>query len=148
MKFPDHHVRMLTGKGDFGAAVPLTEDERRRCLVISDATKPDMPIIFMSDQFEDQTGYSENDVIGQNCRFLQGPKTDPSSVEAIRRALADAKPITVDILNYRKDGSEFWNRLRIRPLPHSHGDAKYFVGFQNPISADDVRSRPIYGFVD
>ena len=148
MKFTDPHVRMLTGKGDLNAAKPLTEEERKRCLVISDATKPDMPIIFMSDQFEEQTGYSEDDVIGHNCRFLQGPKTDPNSVGAIRKAIAEAKSITVDILNYRKDGSEFWNRLRIRPLLHSRGDVKYFVGFQNSINANDVRSEPIYDFVD
>jgi PAS domain S-box-containing protein len=148
MQFTDQHVLMLTGKGDLDAAKQLTAEERKRCLVISDATKPDMPIIFMSDQFEEQTGYSEDDVIGCNCRFLQGAKTDPDSVEAIRKAIAETKPITVDILNYRKDGSEFWNRLRIRPLIPSRGDVKYFVGFQNPINAEQVRSEPIYDFVD
>lgn len=148
MKFTDQQVRFLTGKGDFDAAALLTEEERKRCLVISDASYPDMPIIFMSDQFEKHTGYEESEVIGRNCRFLQGPETDPETVQAIRDAIAAEREITVDILNYRKDGSKFWNRLRIRPIKREKGKARYFVGFQNPIAAQDVRSGPVYDFVD
>lgn len=148
MKLSDHHVRLLTGYGDPKAASVLTDEERRRCVVIADATERDMPIIFVSDQFMAQTGFPEDEVIGRNCKFLQGPETDTAAVQAIRDALADGSPLTVDILNYRKDGSEFWNRLRLKPVKDSDGAVSYYVGFQNPIPRDEVRSEPIRDFVD
>ncbi len=94
----------------------------------------------VSEEFEAQTGYPPEEVLGRNCRFLQGPETDPAAVAAIRQALAAESEITVDILNYRKDGTPFWNRLRIRPLFDERGKLGYFVGAQNPIGADDVRA--------
>lgn len=97
-----------------------------------------MSIIFVSDEFEVQTGYPPEEVLGRNCRFLQGPGTDPNAVKAIREALEARTEITIDILNYRKDGTEFWNRLRIRPLFDDHGRLLYFAGSQNPISEDEV----------
>jgi PAS domain S-box-containing protein len=148
VKFTDEQVRLLTGYGDKKAATFLSEEERKRSLVISDATLPGMPIIFMSHQFEEQTGYSENEVLDRSCRFLQGPGTDPESVEAIRTALANGNALTVDLLNYRKDGAEFWNRLRLRPIRSREGKVRYYVGFQNPISQEDVRTEPIFDFVD
>lgn len=148
MKFTDQQIRFLTGSGDLSASSLLTEDERKRCLVISDASYPDMPIVFMSDQFEEHTGYDESEVIGRNCRFLQGPETDPKTVQAIREAIAAQREITVDILNYKKDGTKFWNRLRIRPIAREGQKARYFVGFQNPISEEEVRTEPVYGFID
>ena len=102
-----------------------------------------MPIIFVSEEFENQTGYAPEDVLGRNCRFLQGPDTDQKAVEAIREALASKSEITVDILNYKKDGSKFWNRLRIRPLLDEDGNLVYFAGAQNPISASEVRMEPL-----
>lgn len=148
MRFTDDQVRLLTGYGDGKAAAFLSEEERKRCLVIADASRDDMPIIYMSYQFEEQTGYPESDVLERNCRFLQGPGTDQEAVATIRNALADGSALTVDILNYRKDGSEFWNRLRLRPLKNSEGEVVYYVGFQNPISAENVRAEPIFDFVD
>ncbi len=148
MRFTDDQVRLLTGYGDGKAAAFLSEEERQRCLVIADASCDDMPIIYMSYQFEEQTGFSESDVLERNCRFLQGPGTDQEAVATIRRALSEGSPLTVDILNYRKDGSEFWNRLRLRPLKNSEGKVVYYVGFQNPISPESVRAEPIFDFVN
>ena len=131
------------GHGDASKAALLTAGEREKSVVISDPSRPDMPIIFVSDEFEKQTGYPPEEVLGRNCRFLQGPETDPKAVRAIRDALVAKTEMTVDILNYRKDGSTFWNRLRIRPLLDEQGKLQYFVGAQNPIPAEDVRSDPI-----
>jgi PAS domain S-box-containing protein len=90
-------------------------------------------MIYVSEEFENQTGYSAGEAIGKNCRFLQGPGTDPHAVEAIRQALRARTIFSIDLLNYRKDGTPFMNRLRIRPIFDENGELRYFVGAQNPI---------------
>ena len=138
----------MGGSGDRDAEARLEADELERSVVVSDPSRPDNPIIFVSDEFEAQTGYAPEEVMGRNCRFLQGPDTDPAAVQAIREALEAETEITVDILNYRKDGTPFWNRLRIRPLYDDHGRLQYFVGSQNPIPPDDARPGVIDAIVD
>ena len=136
------------GYGDASKADLLTEDEREKSVVISDPSRPDGPIIFVSDEFERQTGYPPEEVLGRNCRFLQGPETDPRAIQAIRDALAAETEINIDILNYRKDGTKFWNRLRIRPLFDDKGNLQYFAGAQNPIPEEEVRPFPIEAVFD
>jgi PAS domain-containing protein len=80
-----------------------------------------------------QTGYSVEESLHRNCRFLQGPETDPHAVEAIRMALRAETRFTIDILNYRKDGTPFLNRLRIRPIYDGDGALLFFAGAQNPV---------------
>ena len=111
----------------------LEEDEVEMSVVFSDPSLPDNPMIFVSEEFEKQTGYSAEEAIGRNCRFLQGPDTNPHAVEAIRKALKAETRFTIDILNYRKDGSPFVNRLRIRPIYDDDGRLMFFAGAQNPI---------------
>ena len=111
----------------------LEKDEIDMSVVISDPSLPDNPMIFVSDEFENQTGYSPDEAVGRNCRFLQGPETDPHAVEAIRNALNAQTRFTIDILNYRKDGSSFVNRLRIRPIYDGDGRLMFFAGAQNPL---------------
>ncbi|MGR3634481.1 MAG: PAS domain-containing protein [Shimia sp.] len=111
----------------------LEEDEVEMSVVFSDPTVPDNPMIFVSDEFEDQTGYAPEEAIGRNCRFLQGPDTDPHAIEAIRQGLKAQTRFTIDILNYRKDGSPFLNRLRIRPIYDADGGLMFFAGAQNPV---------------
>jgi PAS domain S-box-containing protein len=139
---------MATGFGEIDKAAFLTAEEREKSVVISDPTRPDNPMIFISEEFEAQTGYDAQSSLGRNCRFLQGPNTDPDAVKAIRSALDRRSPITIDILNYRKDGSEFWNRLRIRPIFDESGNLAYFAGAQNPISAAEARPGEIRGIVE
>ena len=137
-----------SGHGEALKAELLTPEEREQSVVISDPSRPDMPIIFVTEEFETQTGYPPEEVIGRNCRFLQGPETDPKAIQAIHDALAAETEITIDILNYRKDGSSFWNRLRIRPLFDDQGRLQYFVGAQNPIPVEDVRPYPIESVIE
>lgn len=137
-----------SGHGDASKAALLTAEECEKSVVISDPSRPDSPIIFVSDEFETQTGYPPEEVLGRNCRFLQGPETDPKAIQAIRDALAAETEITIDLVNYRKDGTPFWNRLRIRPLFDDKGRVQYFVGAQNPIPAEDVRLDPIEAVFD
>lgn len=112
----------------------LEADEIDMSVVITDPRHPDNPMIYVSDEFETQTGYAPAAVTGQNCRLLQGPETDAFAVEAIRSGLKAQTRFTIDILNYRKDGTKFINRLRIRPLFDEDGHLLYFVGAQNPVA--------------
>ena len=108
-------------------------------VVISDPNIKDCPMVYISDEFVKQTGYSIEESLGKNCRFLQGPETDPRDIDCIRVAIKRQKRITIDILNYKKNGEKFWNRLRIRPLFDQKKKLIYFAGDQNPISLEQVR---------
>ena len=138
----------VSGHGDTTAASLLRAGEREISVVISDPSLPDNPLIFVSEEFERQTGYPAAEALGRNCRFLQGPGTDPKAVAAIHAALDAGTEITVDILNYRRDGRAFWNRLRIRPLLDASGNIRYFAGAQNPIDEDDVLPGPVDAIFD
>lgn len=100
--------------------------------IVTDASQDDNPIIFVNKTFETMTGYTEDEVLGRNCRFLQGEDTDPSTVMKIRRAVAERNPLTVVIKNYKKDGSLFWNRLSIRPITIE--GKNFFIGTQTDVS--------------
>ena len=134
---------MLNGYGDVTKASLLTAEEREQSVVITDPAQPDNPIIFVSEEFEKQTGYTPEETLGRNCRFLQGAETNPQTIEAIGKAIARETEITADILNYKKDGTKFWNRLRIRPLYGEDGEVMFFAGVQNPIDASEVRAGTI-----
>lgn len=101
---------------------------------ITDARKPDNPLIYVNKGFEHITGYSAEEVIGTNCRFLQGPQTSRDARREIRRALDRHEPVTVELLNYRKGGRPFWNRLSITPVPDSRGRVTHYIGVQSDIS--------------
>ena len=111
----------------------LEEDEVEMSVVFSDPSQPDNPMVYVSEEFETQTGYSPKEAVGRNCRFLQGPETNPHAVAAIRQGLAAETRFTIDLLNYRKDGTAFMNRLRIRPIYDPNGRLMFFAGAQNPI---------------
>lgn len=97
-------------------------------ILITDPNLPDTPIIFANAGFEQITGYHSEEVLGRNCRFLQGKDTDPEAVNKIRTAIANQCTCNVDILNYRKDGSRFWNALSITPVLDDNGKLSHFVG--------------------
>ena len=103
-------------------------------VVIADARLPDNPIIYANAGFERLTGYSVEDVVGRNCRFLQGPYTDADSLERLRSAIRQKKECTVQLYNYRKDGSTFWNRLSITPIRDAAGEVTHYIGVQSDIT--------------
>jgi len=103
-------------------------------ITISSMAQPDSPLVFVNDGFERLTGYSKGDVIGKNCRFLQGEETDKTPVEELRRAIKKGEQTTVELLNYKKDGTPFWNRLSITPLKDENGIATHYVGVQSDIT--------------
>ncbi|MFO7693319.1 MAG: SpoIIE family protein phosphatase [Vicinamibacterales bacterium] len=104
-------------------------------VTIADARRPDRPLIYANEGFERMTGYAAADVMGRNCRFLQGPATDADDVAEIRSALAENRACVVEILNYRKDGTTFWNRLSITPVRNASGEVTHFIGVQSDVTA-------------
>lgn len=94
----------------------------------------DRPLIYANSGFERLTGYSVDEAIGKNCRFLQGQGTDESSINEIRNAIRSGEECTVEILNYKKDGTPFWNRLSITPLKDATGKVTHYVGVQSDIT--------------
>lgn len=108
--------------------------QTRMAICLSDPRQADNPIVFANRAFLDLTGYALDEVVGRNCRFLQGSDTDPAAVEAIRIALAREQVAVVEILNHRKDESRFWNALHIGPIYDEAGDLLYFFGSQWNVS--------------
>lgn len=104
-------------------------------ITIADARLPDRPLIYANEGFERMTGYRADEVLGRNCRFLQGARTDQASVTDLRQALAEDRECVVELLNYRKDGSRFWNRLSVTPVRDSSGAVTHFIGIQSDVTA-------------
>jgi PAS domain S-box-containing protein len=102
--------------------------------VISDPALPDNPIVFASTGFYALTGYSPDEVIGRNCRFLQGAATDPRAIAAIRKGVVEGKDTAVCLINYKKDGTSFWNRFFIAALKSVDGKIVNYVGVQCQVS--------------
>ena len=104
--------------------------------IVTDARAPDNPIIAANQAFEQLTGYSENELIGRNCRFLAGPDTEPAGSAALRHAVAAATPTIVELINYRKDGTRFLNAVMIAPVLDDDGDPVFFMGSQMEVARD------------
>lgn len=103
-------------------------------VVIVDAQAPDMPINYVNEAFLSLTGYAKHEVMGRNCRFLQGPETNPETVAIMRQRLHARREIQVTIQNLRKDGSAFWNDLRISPVVDEKNQLTHFIGVQQDVT--------------
>lgn len=110
-------------------------------IAVSDPRQPDNPLIYVNPAFCRLTGYQEVEVLGRNCRFLQGPETEQGELDRLREAIGNAQPCVVELLNYRKDGTRFWNNLSINPVFDGHGELIYFTGIQ----LDVTRRRELEG---
>ena len=103
-------------------------------IVIADINQPNQPLIYCNPAFEQITGYSSEEVLGYNCKFLQGADTDPQAVEIIRRAVKSQTGCCVVLKNYRKDGTSFWNELTISPVFDDQNQLTHFIGVQSDIT--------------
>lgn len=103
-------------------------------ITIADALAPDRPLIYVNEGFTRLTGYSVEETVGTNCRFLQGPDTDPISIKQISAAISAEQNCDVELLNYRKDGTPFWNHLSITPIRNELGQTTHFVGIQSDVT--------------
>lgn len=104
-------------------------------VTIADARLPDRPLIYVNEGFERVTGYPAAEVLGRNCRFLQGKDTEPAAIAEVRAAVAGERECVVEILNHRKDGTPFWNRLSITPVRDETGEVTHFIGIQSDVTA-------------
>ena len=102
--------------------------------VVTDPSLPDNPIVYATQGFLNLTGYTLDQVLGRNCRFLQGPETDPKAVEKIRNAIEEGSDMSVCLLNYRVDGTTFWNQFFIAALRDAGGNVTNYVGVQCKVS--------------
>ncbi|WP_296268396.1 histidine kinase famiy protein [Pseudomonas sp. UBA6562] len=117
-------------KDIFFAAVEST----RMPMIVTDPNRADNPIIFANQAFLEMTGYEAAEIIGRNCRFLQGEDTDPEVINSIRQAVEQRHDFSTEVLNYKKDGSSFWNALFISPIYNEAGKLTYFFASQLDVS--------------
>ncbi|CAA9442421.1 MAG: diguanylate cyclase/phosphodiesterase (GGDEF & EAL domains) with PAS/PAC sensor(s) [uncultured Rubrobacteraceae bacterium] len=103
-------------------------------IVISDPNQPDNPLIYVNRSFELMTGYSTEELLGHNCRFLQGSDGDQPVLEEVRAAIREERDCVVLLRNYHKDGTLFWNELRLSPVHDDHGQLINFIGVQNDVT--------------
>ncbi|PPE70374.1 PAS domain S-box protein [Caldimonas thermodepolymerans] len=114
------------------------EGEASLPITVVDVLAPDHPVVYVNPAFERLTGYGRDEVLGRNCRFLQGPETDQPALGQVREALRHGRSTTVVLHNYRKDGSRFINELHIAPVHDSHGRVTHFIGVQTDITERSI----------
>ena len=103
--------------------------------VLTDPRLEDDPIVYVNRAFLELTGYEAEEMLGRNCRLLQGPETDPAHVAELRRAVQERRPVTVELRNHRRDGSAFWNEVHVSPVRDERGEVVRFVGVQVDVTA-------------
>lgn len=112
------------------SAVAATE----MSVTVTDPRRPDHPLVYVNPAFTRLTGYGFDEIVGRNCRFLQGPNTDRAAVARIAAAVGAGRPVTEVLLNHRRDGSAFWNQLSISPVMDAAGGVAHFVGVQSDVT--------------
>ncbi|MCJ8191983.1 LuxR C-terminal-related transcriptional regulator [Sphingomicrobium aestuariivivum] len=110
--------------------------------VISNPRLPDNPLVVINDKFLGMTGYALDEILGRNCRFLAGPKTEPFLTDKIRSAIDHRKPVLVEILNYKKDGTPFRNAVLIAPIFSDDGELQWFLGSQVELGEEELGPSP------
>jgi PAS domain S-box-containing protein len=128
-------ARRLAGSGEIefgrGDAFAAAMRDARMPMIVTDPRRHDNPIVFVNAAFLKLTGYDREDVTGRNCRFLQGPATCPEAVARVRAAIRDEVDIHIDLLNYRKDGTTFYNALYLSPVHGDDGALRFFFAAQH-----------------
>jgi PAS domain S-box-containing protein len=142
-------VRDVTERKAYEREIELKSramDEAPVGISISDSDQEDNPMIYVNEGFETVTGYSESESLGRNCRFLQGEATREEPVAEMRTAIDRAESVSVELRNYRKDGSQFWNRVSIAPVRDDAGTVTNYIGFQEDISERKEREQDLQLF--
>ncbi len=134
-------ARPHPGTDPFAAAVRTT----RMPMIVTDPRQHDNPVVFTNEAFCRLTGYSREEIVGRNCRFLQGRQTDPATISRIRQAVRDKAELEIDIRNYRKNGEPFWNRLMMAPVRDAAGEVAYFVASQVDVTLERERLANLEG---
>lgn len=109
-------------------------------ITLADPDQPDSPIVYANEVFCSITGYSRDEILGRNCRFLHGEDLEQPGLDRIREALRGHRPVDTVLRNYRKDGTLFYNRLHIRPLFDRDGKVIYYLGVQHDVT-EQIRAQ-------
>lgn len=109
-------------------------DDAEMPVTLADPSQEDNPLVYANNAYQELTGYSQQEALGRNCRYLQGENTDPGKVRRLREAINDEEPATVKLRNYRKDGTEFWNRVTVTPIYDDSGTLIRYLGSQRDIT--------------
>lgn len=136
------------GTSETDALLRAAFQHTRMAMIATDPRRPDNPIVFMNPAFERLTGYPEEEVVGRNCRFLQGPDTDRAEVNRIKEAIDDQRFGYNEVLNYRRDGTSFWNALHVSPVYNDDGELVYFFGSQWNVSERVEGEQRLHTFVE
>lgn len=120
--------------GSSGMLFEQAMAQTRMAICLTDPYQPDNPIVFANRAFRELTGYDESEIVGRNCRFLQGPDSDPATMARLSDAISREDVVIVEIVNYRKDGSAFWNALHVGPIYDDSGRLVYYFGSQWDVS--------------
>ncbi len=115
-------------------------------ITISDPNREDNPIVYINSGFETITGYSPAETVGRNCRFLQGEETREEPVAVLREAIENERPVAVELRNYRKNGTMFWNRVTVAPVYGDNDELTHFIGFQEDVSDRKEREQKLVLF--
>jgi PAS domain S-box-containing protein len=129
----------IAGAGSGGDPFAAVVRATRMPMVVTNPRLPDNPVVFANGSFCRLTGYAREEIVGRNCRFLQGPETDEAAVARIRDAVGRGQGVELDIRNHRKDGEPFWNRLLIAPVRAADGSVAYFVASQVDVTLERER---------
>jgi len=124
----------MVDKSGFAEIILQTAHVATDGFLITDPNQKDNPIVFVSKSFSRLTGYKENELLGRNCRLLQGEQSDPAVIQEIHKAVLQTKSFKGVLLNYKKDGTPFWNLIRLAPIFDEHQQLQYFSGIQTDIT--------------
>ncbi len=131
----ENNISKISLIKDFNIIIKAVNAAKQGVTIV-DINLPDQPLIFANPTFLRLTGYPLNEIIGRNCRFLQGKDTDHDAVDKIRKAIETGNEITVTLLNYKKDGTPFWNELRLSPVKDENGKVTHYIGLQLDVSKE------------
>ena len=112
-------------------------------VTLADPDLPDMPIVYANEAFEKITGYTREEVIGRNCRFLQGSSRDEEAHAKIRKAIEECQPIEINLKNYKKNGDLFYNHLALTPLFDREGNLIYYLGIQYNVTEQTLAEQEV-----
>ncbi len=115
-------------------------DALPRGVLITDCQQEDDPIIYVNKYFLEMSGYDESEILGKNCRFMQGKETDKESLKKLAMAMEKREPVTVQMINYRKNGEQFINELTISPVKNQNGDVTHCIGLEIEASVENFKA--------
>jgi PAS domain S-box-containing protein len=118
-------------------------DDADVSITLADPSQSDEPLVYVNTAFEEMTGYPPKETLGRNCRFLQGEDTDPQKAATLREAINNEESVSVELRNYRKDGTEFWSRVTVTPIYDDNGQLVRYLGTQEDVTTRKEREREL-----